>query len=373
LDVARLRENFAHVAMHGEELPLFFYSDLFIKHPEARDLFPVSMAAQRDRFVEALVRIVSQVDRVAEVTVYLEGLGRDHRKFGAVIEHYDIVGESLLATVEHFSGPTWTPGLAADWRTAYDLIGSIMISAARAYERVRPAWWDATVASCERRAFDTSVLLVRPELPVDYVPGQSVSIETPARPRLWRYYSMANAPRPDNMLEFHVKVIPGGNVSLALASDSIVDTKIRIGPPIGVLTLSKPLPDRDLLFVAGSTGLAPLKAIIDQLTTLPEPPKVHLFFGSRTPDGLYDLDNLEKIAAQNPWLTVIPSVSSGDLRYSGETGSLPDVIARQGDWSEHEAYVVGPSEMVQDTVARLKGSGMAQDQIHIEDFGWSES
>jgi len=373
LDVARLRENFAHVAMHGEELPLFFYSDLFIKHPEARDLFPVSMAAQRDRFVEALVRIVSQVDRVAEVTVYLEGLGRDHRKFGAVIEHYDIVGESLLATLEHFSGPTWTPQLAADWRTAYDLIGSIMISAARADERVRPAWWDATIVSCERRSFDVSVLLARPASPVEYVPGQSVSIETPARPKLWRYYSIANAPRPDNMLEFHVKVIPGGNVSMALASESIVDTKIRIGPPIGVLTLSKPLPDRDLLFVAGSTGLAPLKAIIDQLTTLPEPPKVHLFFGVRTPDGLYDLDNLEKIAAQNPWLTVVPSVSSSDLRYSGETGTLPDVIARNGDWSKHEAYVVGPSEMVQDTVARLKGSGMAQDQIHIEDFGWSES
>ena len=146
-------------------------------------------------------------------------------------------------------------------------------------------------------------------------------------------------------------MIPGGNVSMALASDSIVDTKIRIGPPIGVLTLSKPLPERDLLFVASSAKVpAPLKAIIDQLTTLPEPPKVHLFFGARTPDGLYDLDHLEKIAVQNPWLTVIPSVS-GDLRYSGETGSMPDVIARQGDFSKHEAYVVGPSEMVDDTAA----------------------
>src|SRR5262249_27833970 len=174
LDVARLRESFAHVAMHGDELPLFFYSDLFIKHPEVRDLFPISMAAQRGSFVEALVKIVSQVDRIAEVTVFLEGLGRDHRKFGAVIDHYDAVGDSLLSTLEHFSGPVWTPELAADWRTAYDLIGSIMISAARADERVRPPWWDATVVSCERKSFDTSVLLVRPESPVDYVPGQSV-------------------------------------------------------------------------------------------------------------------------------------------------------------------------------------------------------
>ena len=47
LDIVRLRESFARVAMHGDELPLFFYSDLFIKHPEVRDLFPVSMEAQR--------------------------------------------------------------------------------------------------------------------------------------------------------------------------------------------------------------------------------------------------------------------------------------------------------------------------------------
>ena len=104
LDVVRLRESFAHVAMHGDEVPLFFYSDLFIKHPEVRDLFPVSMAAQRGHLVDALVKIVSQVDSVNELTAFLEGLGRDHRKFGAVAEHYDAVGASLLATLNTFPG-----------------------------------------------------------------------------------------------------------------------------------------------------------------------------------------------------------------------------------------------------------------------------
>ena len=50
-----------HVAVHGDELPLFFYSDLFLKHPEVRDMFPVSMTAQRSHFADALVKIVSQV------------------------------------------------------------------------------------------------------------------------------------------------------------------------------------------------------------------------------------------------------------------------------------------------------------------------
>jgi NAD(P)H-flavin reductase len=215
------------------------------------------------------------------------------------------------------------------------------------------------------------VLLVRPEPHLDYLPGQSVAIESPSRPKLWRYYSIANAPRIDGLLEFHIRLIDGGAVSLALTSSSIADTQLRLGPPVGVLTLDRAVSGRDLLLVAGSTGLAPLKAILDQLTGFPQPPRVHLFFGARTADELYDLDSLEKMAAQHPWLTVTPAVSA-DSKFPGETGMLPDVVARHGDWSKHDAYLAGPSEMVQETVARLASAGMPQDQIHIEDFGWSE-
>jgi len=371
LDGVRLRESFARIAMHGDELPLFFYSDLFIKHPEVRDLFPVSMAAQRGHFVDALAKIISQVDRVDDLTAFLQGLGRDHRKFGAIAGHYQAVCSSLLATIEHFSGPAWTPQLAADWQAAYNLVASIMITAAAEDEKVRPAWWRGTVVSYERRAFDVSVLLVRPEPRMDYLPGQSVAIESPSRPRLWRYYSIANAPRPDGLLEFHIRLIDGGALSMALTNSAIADTELRLGPPIGVLTLGQPPSGRDLLLVAGSTGLAPLKAILDQVAALQQPPKVHLFFGARTADGLYDLDSLEKMAAQHPWLTVTPAVSA-ETKFAGETGSLPDVVARQGNWSGHDAYLAGPTEMVKETVTRLTSAGMAKDQIHIEDFGWSE-
>ena len=64
MDVQRLKDSFARAAMHGDAVPLFFYSDLFLRHPETRELFPVSMAAQRDRLVHALATIVSEVDRL---------------------------------------------------------------------------------------------------------------------------------------------------------------------------------------------------------------------------------------------------------------------------------------------------------------------
>ena len=115
-----LKDSFSRIAMYGDEVPLFFYSDLFIKNPEVRDLFPISMKAQRDHLIGALAQIVAQVDRLEDLAVFVQGLGRDHRKFGAIAEHYDAVGDSLLATIAHFAGDTWTPELAVDWADAYD-------------------------------------------------------------------------------------------------------------------------------------------------------------------------------------------------------------------------------------------------------------
>ena len=75
MDIERLRSSFARIAMHGDEVPLHFYSDLFLKHPETRPLFPVSMQAQRAHLVDALVTIVSSVDNANDLKVFLGDLG----------------------------------------------------------------------------------------------------------------------------------------------------------------------------------------------------------------------------------------------------------------------------------------------------------
>jgi NAD(P)H-flavin reductase/hemoglobin-like flavoprotein len=370
VDVLRLKDSFAKIAMHGDEVPLFFYSDLFIKHPETRNLFPISMKAQREHLIGALAQIVAQVDRVDELSVFLQGLGRDHRKFGALAEHYDVVGESLLETLAHFAGDAWTPELAADWKDAYDVVASVMVEAARKDEAIRPAYWQGTVLSCERKAFDIAVLQVRPEPRFDFVPGQSVAIESSLRPRLWRYYSIANAPRQDGSLEFHVRLIDGGAVSMALTCGQAAGETLRLGPPVGVLTLDTNS-SRDMLMVGASTGLAPLKALTEQAASLPRPRPVRLFFCARTADGLYDLPSLEVMADEHEWLTVVPSVSA-DNRFSGQKGSAPDVVMRSGTWSDHDAYLAGPTDFVREMSARLAAAGTPRDQIHVEDFGWSE-
>jgi len=157
---------------------------------------------------------------------------------------------------------------------------------------------------------------------------------------------------------------------MALTHLQSAGSTLRLGPPVGVLTLDS-TSGSDILMIGGSTGLAPLKAMIEQIATLPQPRKVHLFFFARTMDSLYDVRSLEKLAAEHDWLTVL-AVATADPKFEGQTGSVADVVARSGSWTGREVYIAGPTEMVRETSERLISAGTPREQIHVEDFGWSE-
>jgi NAD(P)H-flavin reductase len=364
VDIPAMRANFAKAAATGDEAPLYFYSHLFLSHPETRQMFPVSMAHQRDRLFTALGDVVARVDDLDALVPILQQLGRDHRKFGTLAAHYPAVGASLLATLEHFDD-RWTPELAKDWTEAYTLVAEVMVAAAdEAAEQ--PAWWDADVVAHERRTIDVAVLQVRPRARFDYLAGQSVSLETEIRPRLWRYYSPANAPRPDGLLELHVKARDGGPVSSALVRRVGVGDVLRLGPPMGHLGVD-PESDRDLLLVAGGMGLAPMKALVDHVARHGPPRRVDLFVGFRTEDQVYDGPDLRRLVQENPWLTVRVAVSDDKIS-ALEHGAVGDVVMRHGPWTSREACVAGPAPMVEDTVSRLLQHGVPQHRLHSEVF-----
>ena len=307
---------------------------------------------------------MAKVDDLDALVPILQQLGRDHRKFGTVAAHYPAVGGSLLATLEHFDDE-WSPELAKDWTEAYTLVAEVMVAAADAAAE-QPAWWEADVVAHEGRAIDVAVLTVRPRARYDYLAGQSVSLETDIRPRLWRYYSPANAPRPDGLMEIHVKARDGGPVSSALVRRIAVGDVLRLGPPVGHIALDDGS-DRDLLLVAGGMGLAPLKALIDQVARHGPARRVDLFVGARNEDHLYDRADLRRLEQENPWLTVTYAVSEDKLS-AMEQGDVGDVVMRHGPWLSREVFVAGPAAMVDDTVARLIEHGVPQQRVRSEIF-----
>src|SRR3954451_23660454 len=364
MDIPAMRASFAKAAATGDEAPLYFYSHLFLSHPDTRAMFPVSMAQQRDRLVSALGDVVARIDDLDALIPILRQLGRDHRKFGTLAVHYPAVGASLLATLEHFDD-RWSPELAKDWTEAYTLVAEVMVAAAEEAAE-EPAWWEADVVAHDRRTVDVAVLRIRPRARFDHLAGQSVSLETDLRPRLWRYYSPANAPRPDGLVELHVKARDGGPVSSALVRRVGVGDVLRLGPPVGHLTLDASS-DRDLLLVAGGMALAPLKAIIDQVARQGPARRVDLFAGFVTEDQIYDRADLRRMEEENPWLTVTYAVSEDKIS-SLEHGEVGDVVVRHGPWLSREVCVAGPAPMVDDTVARLLQHGVPPQRVSSEVF-----
>ncbi|WP_395244428.1 globin domain-containing protein [Agromyces sp. MMS24-K17] len=371
MDTAALKRTWSLAETLGDEVPLFFYSHLFYTHPEIRAMFPVSMATQRDRLVGALGRIVSNVDQLDEVTAFIQQLGRDHRRFQVIADHYDAVGLSLLTTLKHFLGDQWTEELAADWAAAYGVIATTMVQAAEESERSSPASWTGHVTSVDRRSMDVAIVHLQPEPAFEFEPGQSVAVETPYAPRLWRYLSPANAPRHDGTLEFHVQLVPGGQVSSAIVRLLKAGDTLRLGAAVGhELTLDGADLERDLLMVAGGTGFAPLRAHLERIDlqwqATGDAPRVHLFHGARVPWNLYEHKLLQSLTGR-PWFTYTPVVSD-DRSYPGRKGLIGDAVADDLFGPGPIAMVCGSSRMVRHTVSRLRELGFDPADIRYEQF-----
>jgi NAD(P)H-flavin reductase len=345
----------------------YFYGQLFAMDDEIRAMFPPAMDVQRRRFFHALVRMAADQGDPATLVPYLEHLGRVHRKYGVRDEHYGVFRRALLATLHRFAARAWDETAQRAWERAFDHAVDVMIDAAARDAEHAPAWWIATVTGTELRTPDVAVLTVAPEQPLAYRPGQYLSVQTPHWPRLWRRYSIANAPRQDGTLRLHVRAVPGGLVSPALVHHVRPGDPLVLGAADGLMTADTDSP-RDVLCLAGGTGLAPVKAIVEAITRSPAPGRhreIVLYFGVRRHADLYDLAELQEMEAIYPWLQVIPAVSDERARDGVMSGTVPELAAR-ATWADREIYVSGPDAMIVKTVQLLRERGAPGHLIHYD-------
>jgi NAD(P)H-flavin reductase len=360
-----LKESFGRVEPVAGKVAELFYARLFVEDPDLRYLFPVAMDVQRSRLLRALVRVVQGLDSPVQLEGFLRQLGQDHRKFGVRPEHYAAVGRALIAALREYSPDTWTPDIESAWASAYSGIAERMIAGAEAVAGT-PAWWWAEVLTHEQPARDMALITIRPDQPYPYLAGQYLSLESPRWPRLWRTYSMANAPSPDNLLSLHVRAVPDGWVSNALVRHTAPGDVLRLGPPVGSMRV-EPGDGRDLVLIAGGTGLAPLQAIVEEMTRWNTGRLVHLFFGARRADELYAMSRLSELSGRHPWLTVVGAVSD-DPEHPGPRGLISDVAAGYLRWDDHDVLVSGSPAMIRAAVSRLRTRQVPLDRIRYDPF-----
>jgi NAD(P)H-flavin reductase/hemoglobin-like flavoprotein len=359
-----IREMLQHLAADPGGAMEYLYARLFAAHPDLRGLFPHGMTQTRAAVFGELTTLIRGLDDQERTEQALARLALDHRKFGVKDTHYEPFFDAFFVTAQHAAGPSWTGEMATALRSALNWFGSVMAAAAAADAEEQPAWWTGEIVQHDRRTETVAVLTIRPDRPLSYVAGQYVQVQTPRWPRIWRSYSIANAPRANGLLDIHVRAVAGGMVSTALVSHCATGDIVLLGAARGQMRVPDN-PSRNLVCVAGGTGLAPLKAMTEAVVGAAGQGKrraITLYAGVRRSQDLYDLRDLETLRLAYPSLTVIP-VAEHEVGYAGRVGRLPDVVSTHPSFRDCDVYIAGPVGLVVRTVHVLSRRVPA-DRLH---------
>jgi NAD(P)H-flavin reductase/hemoglobin-like flavoprotein len=345
----------------------WFGALLFSLAPHLRAQFPAQADRASRRLLRASIAAMSAVDRPQELAAAIGTLARETRALGLDASADEPIGVALVGAVREFAGELWAPGADAAWVLAY----SLAAEPARRRAASLPGVVGGTVVGHRRLSWDLAVITVAPDVPVEYRPGQWVTVEVPQRPRMWRRLTPAGAPRADGLLEFHVRAVAGGWVSRSLVAHTQCGERWTIGPAEGDLGADATA-ERELLVVAGGTGAAVALALCEDLAAQAaagvDVRPTTVVVGGRTPEDLHTLDRFAVIGEDAPWLAVVGACESDPLDLELAPGTVVEAITRAGPWLEHDVVVAGSPDMIRATTAALLVDGTPLDRIHYDPF-----
>ena len=182
-----------------------------------------------------------------------------------------------------------------------------------------------------------------------------------------RDYSMANRP-DDPLLEFHVRRSSTAGASAYVARDLRIGDGVWVEGPFGSswLRLDHLGP---ILAIAGGSGLAPIKSIVETAIEADLAAPIHLYFGARDEDDIYLERHFLRLGARCPGLRFVPVLSDPVGPTRRRTGTVVAAVAADfTDFAGIKAYLAGPPPMVEAAVHLLRTNGLPAADIHADPF-----
>ena len=180
-----------------------------------------------------------------------------------------------------------------------------------------------------------------------------------------RDFSMANPPRESDGAQLHIRHVPGGAFTSYVFEKLQRGDRLKLEIPFGDFTLRES--DKPILFVAGSTGFAPIKSIIEDMFIRNIRRDMTLYWGARTRGGLYS-ELPHKWAAQNPRFKYVPVISDAPepgIRHNLVHKAVLEDHPRLADF---QAYVCGVPVMTQAAQREFLAAGLPADEFFADAF-----
>ena len=203
---------------------------------------------------------------------------------------------------------------------------------------------------------------------LQFLAGQYIDILMPDGKH--RSYSLANAPHDDEFLELHVRHYEGGLFSEFAFHHLREKTLLRIEGPLGTFFLNE-TSNRPIIMVAGGTGFAPVKSIIEHAKHKQLQRQIHLYWGARSKEDLYLHELASEWADNMSGFNYIPVLSDpkNNDSWDGRTGLVHEAVLNDfADLSGYEVYACGPPLMVHAVRDTFIERGLMEDAIYSDSF-----
>jgi CDP-4-dehydro-6-deoxyglucose reductase len=208
---------------------------------------------------------------------------------------------------------------------------------------------------------------LRPEQPLDYFPGQYVTLFR--EDRVARSYSIASLPHEDE-IELHVRKVPGGAMSEWLHTPATLGSMVTLQGPAGNCFYTAGSCHQPLILAGAGTGLAPLYGILRDALAQHHQGPIWLFHGALTTAGLYLTDDLLTLQSRHPNFRYIRSVLRETESSAGaEIGELHNtILTRFPNLAGHKGYICGDPALVNSLRKKFFLAGMASKSIYADAF-----
>lgn len=235
--------------------------------------------------------------------------------------------------------------------------------------------FQTTVVGLDDLTHDIKQLTLRLDDPdyIEYKAGQFLQIETPeydlSDEPVYRAYSMSSVPSEHQTVEMEVRLVPDGICTTYVHRHLKVGDKMKVNGPYGDFHLSDT--DREMICIAGGSGMAPLKSILYDMREKGIDRKTTYFFGAKAKRDLFLLDEMKQLEADLPRFEFVPALSEPlpDDQWEGEGGLITEVVDRHTeDLSNAEAYLCGSPIMIDACIEVLKKHGMPDEHIFYDKF-----